>query len=651
MRVRRRRNTWRLNFMTDRAISRQLPLAIVIASGAAGMFGRLSGFGERPLAVDEYYFWKSVELVLADGVPRLPDGGYYVQGLAPQYLAALSVLVFGKSETVFRLPALLAGLVVPFLAYRYARGHVSRPLALTVAAALFLSSWEIEFSRFARMYTPLQCAALAFLIRMDRSLLGPEWNRRYLAHFWVVGAVLCHFEGALLAPLLYAPFLDWNNPDRFPNRRSRLEYFTVTSLVTAAVSWFALFDFRRWGASNLFPDGYAPPDWSAIRAPAFFLWRLQNDPRWNLAFVVAVLLAVVLWWLLFSRPRSFPKLAAPLVAVAAGLHQAMLAALLFGLLLVRSGWGSLSRRQRALIALSAVVLSGWIAAAIARGTSLRAFYRTFLGWPNLIEPLWRTWGQDLPLVGLLALAATAVLFTAKVRAPWIDLARGPAAVVAYWLLCLGLVRYVYASTRYSFFLYPAVLTAVALAIARLIGPRWAAAVFLGAFCLGGDFDPTHIARAGTEEVAFRLDRYAPRARLWYPRHDYRGVAQRLESAARRGEAIVVEHCAPVSHYLQGEHAIFLDRRSYGFYERSRRNGTVELWSRQPLLSTAEELRAHTRDKLAVWLVREAPSGAPLFDPRDVWGARLKNVERKYLSRDGGIETLYISLRDAGASDE
>src|SRR5690349_307874 len=122
---------------------------LVLASALiSGLYGRLAGFGERQLAIDEYYSAEGVDKILKHGVPRLDGGGYYLQGLLPQYLAAASCVLFGQTNTALRLPALLFGLLVPILAYRYARLHLPPPLPLLLSAALLASSWEIEFSRF-----------------------------------------------------------------------------------------------------------------------------------------------------------------------------------------------------------------------------------------------------------------------------------------------------------------------------------------------------------------------------------------------------------------------------------------------------------------------------------------------------------------------
>jgi hypothetical protein len=241
---------------------------MLAAALIGGIYGRLTGFGERQLAVDEYYFVEGVDKIRKHGVPRFDGGGYYVQGLLPQYLTAASFELFGETNTALRLPALLFGLLVPLLAYRYARPHLPAPLALALSAALLASSWEIEFSRFGRMYTALQCTTLAFLYRFERSIIGPDWKHRYRAHGWVVISTLCHLQGAILAPLLFWPCLDLGRQDRFPGRRSVIQYFIATAAVAALVGLIAAFDFRRWGAVDPFPSGYVPPNVGLRPRPA-----------------------------------------------------------------------------------------------------------------------------------------------------------------------------------------------------------------------------------------------------------------------------------------------------------------------------------------------------------------------------------------------
>jgi hypothetical protein len=56
---------------------------VLTGSLTGGLYGRLAGFGERQLAVDEYYSAESVDLILKGGVPRFDRGSITFRGCQP----------------------------------------------------------------------------------------------------------------------------------------------------------------------------------------------------------------------------------------------------------------------------------------------------------------------------------------------------------------------------------------------------------------------------------------------------------------------------------------------------------------------------------------------------------------------------------------
>ncbi|MEW5975900.1 MAG: glycosyltransferase family 39 protein [Acidobacteriota bacterium] len=637
-----------------------LLLAVALA---AGLYARLAGFGDRPLAVDEYYFAEGVDLILRHGVPRFEDGGYYVQGLLPQYLTAVAVKLLGETNTALRLPALLCGFLVPFTAFRYSRLHLPVQMAVLVSAALLLSSWEIEFSRFGRMYTALQCATLAFLYRFDRSIIGPDWKLRYRAHGWVVVATLCHLQGAILAPLLFLPGLRSDRSQRFPSRESALRYWSATVLVTVVAGGLAAFDFRRWGVANPFPPGYRPPEWSAIRFPQFVFWNPTGPPWATLAILFGLLILALLAGMILSQRgvlRAGPGGLA-LLLIAALLHQGSLVALLLvglGLRYGIDGLRSVGKSNRLLLAIIGSVLCVWGAVAVLAGKAwirlsgsgsyLGAIERTFFSWPDWTNSLIRPWADDIPLIGLLLLLSLAILLGSRAPAQWSEILRGPVGIVVYAFLSLALLRYYYESTRYSFFFYPVVLATLASAAVQLVGLQRAPLVFLACFLICGDFDLRHVVTTGDPVVAFRTGPFVDRRRLWYPRADYRGVARYLRGIAAKAprDLFVIYYCPPIAREFQPQrYASYLSQSSYTFYEWSRAGGTRDIWEGRLLMSTPEELREVSRSDRQVWLARPVREGAELR-PSDIWGERLERAEREFLSSDSQIEVLRVWLKKA-----
>ncbi|MCI0418110.1 MAG: glycosyltransferase family 39 protein [Acidobacteria bacterium] len=638
---------------------RRVAYLILASALIGGSYGRLAGFGERQLTEDEYYFAEGVDKILKQGIPRFDGGGYYVQGLLPQYLTAASFELFGGTNTALRLPALLFGLLVPLLAYRYARLHLPAPLPLVLSAALLASSWEIEFSRFGRMYTALQCATLAFVYRFDRSIIGPDWKRQYRAHGWLVIATLCHLQGAILAPLLFWPCLGLDNRDRFPDRGSVIQYSFVTAVVAALVGLIATFDFRRWGAMDPFPIGYVPPRIGFLRVPGFLFWS-AGDPFISVVILGALTMTLVIGLVLARRGViTGPQVGLAPLVVSALLHQGILAALIATALVLRYGirrglWES--PRQKLLVVVAGSLFLCWAAVGASAGKDwikisgasswMGALRRTFFSWPNWTDALVQPWAANLPVLGVLALLSIAVLLMSRARAPWIEIFRGPAGILVYAILVFGVFRYFYESTRYHFLFYPVVLATVMAASYQLAGLWRGLLLFVAAFTLSGDFNPSHIAAAGKPSAAFRTGPFAEKEDLWYPRPDYQSAADYLQRISRNAPdaLFVVHYCPPVARQLQlRRYASYLPRSSFGFYHWSRERGTRDIWKRRLLLSTREELREASRSDQAVWLIRPLSVAAQL-QPEVVWGERLERVAREFLSRDGRIEVLKVSLK-------
>jgi hypothetical protein len=274
-----------------------------------------------------------------------------------------------------------------------------------------------------------------------------------------------------------------------------------------------------------------------------------------------------------------------------------------------------------------------------------ALRRTFFSWPDWFDFL-QPWASDLPVFGALTLLSIAVLLISRARSPWVEIFRGPPGILVYGILVFGVIRYFRESTRYSFLFYPVALTTVAAAAQQLAGLGRGVILFVASFAISGDFDPRHIAAAGEPSAAFRMGPFAAKEQLWYPREDYQSVAQYLRKiAADKPEALFVVHYgAPLARQFKPlRYASYMPRSAYGFYEWSREGGTRDIWKRRLLLSTPQELREASRSDREVWLVRRLQLISQLR-PEAVWGERLERVDREFVSRDGRIEVLRVSLK-------
>jgi len=651
-------------------------LVLLICCGL-GLFARFHGLGERQLAVDEYYYLESVGRIVQQGVPAFPGGGYYTHGLLGQYVTAASVAVFGDTGFAQRLPAALFGLGSAALLFALALSQLGRRFAALLAGLLLVSSWEVEFSRFARMYAPFQCATLAFLLAYDRTLLGDRWDRRYLAHAAAIVMVLSHDLGILLLPLLFVPLLVGSRALRFPTRAHTLRYALVSSGVALACFAYTRASLRYLGVVDRYPVDFVRDPSPLLRIPEFPFWSAGPESTTSLMVLIVALAgaALIPAAINLSRGRSdSTNLAAEglagLLLVSAALH-ALLVSVGCALLLLFRYEVHRSTRSRGrylgALALSALMATAWIAYAlltrdwllelgVPASSLMNGLRRTFFGWPDLYSTLVVPWAASLPGIGALAALAIAHQLWTKRKAPPAELARNPALLVVMVTVALGMLEtYFSGGTRYVYFIYPVALYTVALSISQLTlaaVPAWgerahviAASICVALFALSSDFNLRHLMGVTQPEASFRIGRFEGREAIWYPRYDYASPAGFLEDHAEAVPIIVVG-LPPVSHYLDLDHAVFYPRERPIFRMVSRERGTRELWSQRQMLSSAEELRSYTAGTDTIWLVRLTETARHPFREADVWGDRYIDAQRRFVGSDGRVEVVSVALRPA-----
>jgi hypothetical protein len=657
-----------------------LLLGLLGVALVAGVVARWYTLADRPLAVDEYYMVRSTEFILERGVPSFPSGGYYTRGLPLQYLMAGAAKLFGPTHLSYRLPGFLFSILSVFLAYCYARRFTPVPVSVGVALALLVSSWHIEFAGFARMYALFQCVVLLFLIAVDDAFFCGNWRRRYLPHGLALFACLGHAIGITLTPLLFLPLVAGGPPGGFRSWSERLRFGAAGVATTLLCLGFILSDLRNFGVENLLPPGYPESAGSPFNLPAFPFWSLDGDP------VTSMILLVGLAVLMLGLVRLFKRRDLSAVDVWLGAlvafsvaHLLMLAAICLLVLLLRFDLHEPRQHPRyAYVMLAIAVLAGvgWLVYGIAFPDALRSpavaarwdlseagflksMWTVFFGWPDVYRYTFRPFWVEMPLLGLLLVIALIVVLIEHRHDPLPALLRQPWVIILLTLAVYGVVETEYSRLRYWYHLYPVMLCLIALAITLIVGhlarkrpavePRaghLAAFAFLGVFALTSDFDPRHIVATGDDPATFRTAPFEDHWLTWYQRFDFISPAAFVNRQALHEEArVVVEYQYPSSYYLDGPHAIYIPREWQDLYPlHSREAGRIDAWSGQPLLDTPEELATYTATAREVWVIRGTDRDRPeLPDPEAVWGTRLQDVSQVFLSRDGRIEVLRVTL--------
>jgi|GEM_PF-1518470 len=138
---------------SDRALDRAAPwiLGTLLALGA---LLRLIDLDQLAFRWDEDLSSLAAKAIAERGIPELPSGMIYLRSLPFLYVLAGSGMLFGFDEWSLRLPAALFGIAAIALGYFFGKRLFGTAVGLVVAALLTFSAWDVEFARYARMYTP-----------------------------------------------------------------------------------------------------------------------------------------------------------------------------------------------------------------------------------------------------------------------------------------------------------------------------------------------------------------------------------------------------------------------------------------------------------------------------------------------------------------
>lgn len=640
---------------------------VLIALGGAalviGVIARFKGLGTWPLAVDEYYIARSVQNVLAFGLPQYDCGGYYTRGVAFQYVVAGLQMAGSSPELSGRVVAAVSSLIAlpaVLLLGRRLHGWV---VGLLAVAFIALSVWEIELARFGRMYAPFQAVFLWYLVFFLRytvdGVARALWGMVLLT---LVGALTWE-GGVFLAALnLVPPFLRARS-----GRLSREDwkYLVGMGALLAPIAWFVMADLRTGidGAQpalpgDFDPEGGAPYDVDSIDTIAF--WRtLTNHPVWWLAALVpaGAALAALRWvWSLRTRPLAALGLTVALAA--ALLHQfSAFGTFMVLLLLTRLvDWQELRNRE-ALPYIVAVLSSllfwvafglgtvEWRAGIAPEGASTQTILLLayeLLRFPDFVQEIARPWGGALPMLSLgLAIALAVSLLS--------TIARRDATVTTERVLLVVLVLMLAAAassgpprheTRYVFFLYPvAILIAVTvvmraferLPLRRPLGVALGAGAATALFVASEDFNASHLANIDSAPVNFRLDLKGRQISHLLSRSDVRGAADWLSHHAERDD-VVVNGFPSVDFYYPDFDYTYIDSRSQRFPAYACDRGTRERWGNLPLLYTDAALEQRLVQGQPTYLVasnRMAPQLLERYashEPRIVWTSIERGID-------------------------
>ncbi|MFW2404282.1 MAG: ArnT family glycosyltransferase [Gammaproteobacteria bacterium] len=657
---------------TDQSISNRTWLIIgmtaVAVAFAVGIVTRFYGIGAAPLATDEFYLLRSVEQVLKYGLPRYDCGGYYVRGLAVQYAIAPLLAVGVPAEIAGRIIATCCNLAAVPAVYLLAR-RAGGPFAAVVCLVIFLLSlWEIEFSRFARMYAAYQALFLWYVLFLLRATLDGDGRARVGVYVLSLSAPLVWEGGALLAVLNFALPLT--------SRHLLRARDVITCLVIlAAVAVYSSIDFRQMSE---IPS--LPADFSALGGGQSVIgllttnWPLLSLPHHPVSWLPSMLVLAIIAGLTWRYRRAWPDdpracggLLLVTLLFAGGLIGPGFGLLLLGLLAFADhdvDAGPLARGLVPTILLACLLWSFVIAVAAGGNAGVpgmaKSILVTFMKYPNVIDSFAYPWLKTMPLmtaglVGLLGISIGLVL--AFRRQPQFASLRFLLLITIALILMVGIIPTKYHETRYFFFLYPVLIVIAAsgaAGIGRVIDHRLGTGAVTGATCatvlllfaISADFNLKHM-RGITEPAAiYRQDLPAPMRAHLYVRSDFPSVGRFLNDSIGADDLVIAGDVA-ATRYLRRLDAVYIARESTLFPGSSCKRGTIERWTNAPLLSTTEQFRDFVTGAPVVWMiVPNAFTRAKIGELEDIL-----RVPSTFTSPDGAFSVYRIPMRTIGERHE
>lgn len=661
-------------------------LGILLLAMGWGLVVRFDGLGSRPLSEDEYLSVTSVQYIVEKGVPEFPTGGYYARALPLQYIQAASVRLFGDNEFAHRLPAALLSVLALGLIFLYARIFLPWPLAAACVAILAVSGWEVEFSRFSRMYAAFQCVTVAFFLAYYRAYFGGNEKLKYLPHALALVAVLCHTLGLFLLPFLFLPlFIDRNASHGATPPRNRWIFGMVSVATTlAGVGYWRLESrLRDFHVQQNVPNDLNVPTSDSLGPLAAY--KVLPITGNLLGAFLLIMLAVGLFIFFRSRSKRGPQNRLSVVDVLLFLlllstimHLFAVSVCIAAVLFIRYQLHRnvlKDRRRLALLALSGLTASAWVAYAIydqswrermLSATFPRAFRILFFGWPDFYTPVLSPWIAALPFLTLIFLAALAWHATQQGRRSLPSILGHPIIIILGVFCSIAVIDPILQpnlkETRYFYHVYPFVIVLIVMACyevvrriaGHVIAPKTQVLLTgflaIGLFIVSEDFSLRQLLHINSAEVTFRTGKFKRYEHLWFWRVDDRSPAEFLNAHRNEVDALVVSiHARSLPYYLhpQMDYAFYCSRDgkdAWRYRDIARSNGNLELWTARPLLDTEQELRAYTEGIRSLYLVRLVAPNQHDFDVNRVWPDRLVTSERVFLSSDGSTEVVKISFR-------
>ena len=587
---------------------------IVFIAVIIGIYIRLKGLGTWSLALDEYYIVQSVENILKHGLPQFPNGGYYDRGILMQYLIAPLLSLGVKPELAGRILPLLSNLIAIPALYLIAK-RVGNQLIATIAVVIFsLSIWEIEFSRFARMYTPFQAIFLWYIY-----FLLKDFERKSFTNFrWLLVlsflSIIVYEASIFLVTLNFIPFILY--------RKINYKYLISSIIIFILSVFFIRFNFRTLNTSPAFPTEYLDTISSTLHSPVklpkiLLPFSLTSGYFFILTVIIVIVTAFLLWLIIknLSVKNFYSILSIIFLGLCAILNQLGLLILVF---LIFVFWYFLdpkfvNRKNIILLALIFIInLIYWYS----YGILSKEWYVLFTDFSS-----YKVWGVtkrlitgffDFPdnyksLVLYLKTLPVLTIFSAislSVYFAFLFFNKGKnestkflSGLIIFMSLMASIPVLLYRETRYTFFLVPILMILVLYSVYFIFNKIFRKQLLINIsfiflvliiFILSRDFSFYHLINIDQQDVNYRMIYNKNYKKHLYRRWDVITPTEYVKKNLKENDLIMINENS-MEYYLPRVDYFNFNYRHRAFVTLSVEKGTRERWSNAKLIYTNKDL--------------------------------------------------------------
>ncbi len=616
-----------------------LAIAVII-----GFYFRLKGLGKWPFALDEYYIIRSVQNIFKYGLPQFDAGGYYPRGILYQYIIAALWSAGLKAEFAARIIPVLTNLAAFPALYKLSKKISGKTLAIILVIYFSFSLWEVEFARFARMYSPFQAIFIWYLYNFYLLL----FENKKTAFNWMLilsfVSIFVYEASIFLVIMNFIPLL-WDYERKEFSLSDLTKVFSktnLTKLITATgiflIAYFYLsFDFRTFNQTNLLPPELKDyfdnlPKMSKFRMPMVLLFSESSGILWLIMKILPVItVGLFTVHILKSKDLIFENKFSLMVIGFFALLNVYGLLIIFTVMFIMINWLNVKSLNKKLIFYTIGVIGFtflfWTAYAIFNtswyeyfpkgkftGTfaSLKILWKQFLNYPNFYE-MFVIFRNTLPKFTYLSILIlfSGILITTLKQEERFKQFNFLFFVFTLLIFLITFINTFYFDTRYFFFVFPLFLLLLFGSLQLIINfviktDKLQSIVFIIA-CLfvaiiSEDIGYDHLVHIDTARINFRKGFTKTEKIHYYPRWDSRSPSEIVNKKSTPDD-IIITNDQISDFYLNRLDFIYENYKANDFIIESVEGGKKERWTNANLIYTYDDLLKKLFDsKSTKWLI-------------------------------------------------